>query len=199
VLVATIVAAVVSVALYWGHFGEVYSAQVARMRASPSGSVGDARPREPATQAETAPGAGEPMLGRDTIPLRGRAVSALGQTLANIGWPILVLAAVGAWRVIAERRRDPLVRAVLAWGTVCVAFVAFSVLSASDRRYQQDAWEFIGRVEHATYAAAVVLAGYGAAWGWRRSATTSATTTVAVAAAAILAARAWLGWILGSG
>jgi hypothetical protein len=50
-----------------------------------------------------------------------------------------------------------------------VTFVTFTVLTAVDVRYQQDAWEFISRVEHITSPAAVIFAAIGAAWAWRAS------------------------------
>lgn len=196
-LLATAVSAGLSVALYWGHFGSVYSAQLGRLRAAPVERAADRSPARPTGEPATSGAQGDvPVLGRDRIPLGGRVSSAAAQTLENVGWPILGLAAVGLWRVAAQRRRDRATLAVAAWSLVGVAFVAFSALSASDRRYQQDAWEFIGRVEHAAAPAAVVLAGGGAAWGWRASLATRVATTVALGAAAAIAARAWHHWLL---
>jgi len=130
------------------------------------------------------------------VPLGGRAVAAFAQTVNNVGWPILVLAAAGLWRVLVERRRDRMAFALAAWGVVALAFVAFSVLSASDARYQQDADEFVGRVEHATYPAAVALAGYGAAWAWRRGVVLRVVSGVVLISAALVGARAWTNWFL---
>lgn len=194
VFVATLAAVLCSVVLYWSHFTDVYAKQLARVgsgvadtaKESPPTSVADVRNREPDT------GTG---LGRTYIPLSGRVAGAISQTVANIGWPILTLACVGLWRVWKERRRDPLVFALIAWGGVALAFVLFSVLSATDIRYQQDAWEFIGRVEHATYPAAVVLAAYGAAWAWRAGNVFRAASALLLLCAVSLGARQWWGWL----
>jgi hypothetical protein len=64
-----------------------------------------------------------------------------------------------------------------------------------DMRYQQDAWEFIGRVEHATYPAAVILAASGAVWAWRAGIVGRLLSAVLLVAAVIPAMHAWHGWI----
>ena len=194
-VLATAIAAVLSVALYWGHFGQVYQAQIARARAiatsaPESGASADASPRAPAP-ATTA----GPALGRRTIPLRLRAVDALRQTLDNIGWPILVLALVGAWRLWAEGGRDRLVCALAAWIVVGLAFVGVSVLAAGEMRYQQDAWEFIARVEHTTCPALVVLGAAGATWAWRGGIVLRLASCALLLAAVVIGVRAWAGWI----
>ncbi len=79
----------------------------------------------------------------------------------------MLLALVGAWRAFAEGGRGRLDLVIAAWAIVWVVFVTASVLSPGNKSYQQDAYEFIGRVVHATLPAAVLLAARGAAWGWR--------------------------------
>jgi len=193
-LLATVTAAVLAVALYWGHFGGVYAAQWQRMRAP--AAVESTRQVATPTPEREAPGElAAPALGRSTIPLSGRVTSALAQTVANIGWPILVLAGIGAWRVAAARQRDRLVCALAAWGIVCLAFVAVSVIAPAGLKYQQDAWEFIGRVEHATYPAAVILAARGAMWGWRAGTAWRAASIVLMLAAVVTGIRAWAVWL----
>ena len=194
VCLAATIAVVLSVVLYWGHFGEVYKMQLARLRA---GAVARVAPvQAPATAALTraATPDAKPALGRTTIPLGGRAIDALAQTLVNIGWPILILALVGAWRLWVAGGRDRLVLAVAAWGVVCLGFVVMSVLSPTDVRYQQDAWEFIGRVEHMTCPAAVILAALGASWGWRAGPAPRLASGALLLAAFITGVRMWAGW-----
>jgi hypothetical protein len=194
VLLATVTVAVLAVVLYWGHFGAVYEAQWQRMRAGApvvsSGQVSRSRPdREPSAAPTT------PALGRNVIPLSGRVKGALAQTVTNVGWPLLLLAAIGAWRVVAGRLRDRLVCLLAAWGTVCLAFVAVSVVVPAGVKYQQDAWEFIGRVEHATYPAAVILAARGAMWAWRAGAAWRAASIILMLAAIVTGVHAWSGWL----
>jgi hypothetical protein len=192
---ATGAALVLSVALYWGHFGQVYLEQLGRLRADTSTaagpSPGSAAPAADVRDATDVP----PALGKTTIPLTGRVRSALSQTAANVGWPVLALAAIGAWRLWVDRRRDRLMMAVLAWAAVGTLFVLFSVLTAVDRRYQQDAWEFIGRVEHATYPAAVIAAAYGVGWTWRAGVVARAIGAALLIGAGVIAAAAWVGWV----
>ncbi len=181
---ATLVALVLATGLYWGHFGPVYAAQVARVRASFAPAQGASTP---------ALSAGGSL--RHAVPLGERMLGALDQTSANLGWPILALAAVGVWRLVQQRARDGLTLAIGAWGGVWLAFVAFSVLSPSVQRYQQDALEFIGRVEHASAPVVVVLAATGAAWAWRGSLACRLLSGVLLAAALASGLHAWMAWL----
>ncbi len=167
ILLATVAAAAVATVVYWGHFGDVYVRQFEHLRAPAAASSGAGPRVAPADPSAGAPPSAAPARVRTTLPLPTRAVQALGQTVDNLGWPIFLLALVGLWRLIVEGGRDRLGLAIGAWGLVCLAFVAFSVVSPGSRTYQQDALEFIGRVEHATLPAAVLLAARGAVWAWR--------------------------------
>lgn len=179
VLLVAVAACVLSTAIYWGHFGDVYGAQLARMRAPVSAR----------------PAAGAPSLGRTALPLQQRIEQAVVQTVDNVGWPVLLLAIVGGWRLKVEGARDRLGLVICAWGAVCLAFVAFSVLSAGDRTYQQDASEFIGRVEHATMPAAILLAARGAVWGWRGGVALRVASGALLLAAVWSGSRAWIAWL----
>jgi hypothetical protein len=108
---------------------------------------------------------------------------------------MLLLAAVGAWRLLAMRRRDRVVYVVLALGAVCVLFVTASVLLPRDMKFQQDAWEFTARVEDLTAPAAVILAACAAGWAWRAHAATRVVSIALLSAAVVLALRLWMGWI----
>jgi hypothetical protein len=172
----------------------VYEAQWQRMRAGARVEA-PAPVSRPAANSDASVLAARPALGRTAIPLSGRLTSALAQTVTNIGWPILVLAFVGAWRVVAGRQRDRLVCVLAAWGAVCFAFVAVSVVAPAGVKYQQDAWEFIGRVEHATYPAAVILAARGAVWAWRAGAPWRAGSIVLMLGAVVTGMHAWVAWL----
>jgi len=73
--------------------------------------------------------------------------------------------------------------------------VAASVVAPAGARYQQDAWEFIARVEHMTCPAAVLLAAVGAAWGWRAGTPARLASAALVVAALVAATRLWMGWL----
>lgn len=195
ILLATIGAVLLSVVLYWGHFGGVYRTQIERLGAAitavatppPTGTAAGASPEPVALD--------RPTLGRTTIPLTGRGMEAARQTLSYFGWPILLLAVIGVWRLWVTRRRDRLVLVVAAWAVTCAAFLLASVLGPGNVRYQQDAWEFISRVEHATSPAAFVLAGLGASWAWRAGLRWRLISGMLLFSAMAVGVRAWLGWV----
>jgi len=200
VALAAVIAAALSTLLYWGHFGSVYAARLEGMRTAVTArlSASGAPPPDAAPPPQPAAGAaatGTPAIGRAYVPIHRRITGALRQTVANLGWPLIILAAVGVWRLRAEGANDRLTLAAAAWGLVCLLFVALSVVTAVDRTYQQDAWEFIGRVELLTYPAALVVAGRGAAWAWRRGAAFTTVSGALLAAAAAVGAAAWRAWM----
>ncbi len=185
----------VATAAYWGHFANVYTAEFERMRApAAAGSVAENRAGRDGLTAAPTPGA-EPARPRTTLPLSARAIQAFDQTAANLGWPIFLLSAVGLWRVAVEGGRDRLGLAVGAWGLVCLAFVAFSVVSPGSRTYQQDALEFIGRVEHAAMPAAMLLAARGAIWAWDAGTTLRLASCALLFGAVVTGIRAWAAWL----
>jgi hypothetical protein len=120
---------------------------------------------------------------------------AFSQTVDTLGWPILLMAFVGAWRLMRDGARDRLALAVGAWGVVCLAFVAFATISPGSGTYQQDASEFIGRVEHATMPAAVLLAARGAVWSWGAGRTLRLASGALLIWAAVSGIRAWAMWL----
>ncbi len=194
VALATTIGLVLSVVLYWGHFGDLYKARLAHLGdASPSTL---AETRSPATVKAAAVdgGSGEPVLGREPVSLGRRVSDAASQTVRNFGWPILVLAVAGLWPLV-RGGRDRLVFALAAWSVVWLAFVGFSVLTPADKGYQRDAWEFIGRIEHITSPAAVILAAIGATWAWRAGRVARVAATVLMIAAVAAGVRAWVGWL----
>jgi hypothetical protein len=216
---ATVAAVILSTVLYWGHFGEVYKAQIVRTRVGAAAGAAPSAASPPATGtpvstpvaaqassrsavqrlatvARLFPGNVPPAgLSRVAIPLPLRAVDAIVQTLASIGWPILVLACVGAWRLVAERVWDRLVLILASWGVTYLALAVLGVLTPVNVRYQQDAWEFLGRLEYATSPAAVILAARGAAWAWRAGAASRFAAAVLVGLATTAGAVAWLAWL----
>jgi len=195
ILLVTIVAVFASVALYWGHFGSVYSAQIERMRASAAATQKAGGPPNGPVPAESESQTTAPALGRATLPLSVRAEQAIEQTVDSLGWPIFLLAIIGLWRLAVEGARDRLGLVIGAWGLVWLAFVAFSVLSPGNRTYQQDAFEFISRVDHATMPAAVLLAARGAIWAWREGRAPRLASGALLLGSVIVGVRAWATWL----
>jgi hypothetical protein len=202
VLLITAVALLASTALYWGHFGDVYARQFERMRAPrvAAQGVSGATDGQGLTGGAQEQGAAvtrvpTPAGPRVTLTLSTRAWQAFGHTMGNLGWPVFLLALVGLWRVAAEGGRDRLGLVIGAWAIVCLGFVAFSVLSPGSWTDQQDALALVGRVEHATMPAAVLLAARGAIWGWRSSRIARLASIGLMLSAVVLGIRAWAAWL----
>jgi hypothetical protein len=189
----TAAAALASVLLYYGHFTEVYRS-LDRVRSRPASSA--------AAAAQPPAAALDPTLDPTLATTRGaptpgtlvRLETAGGVGLRAVGWPILVLAAVGAWRLRSERKPDALTLALAGWLAAGLLFLAFGVLSPVEPRFYRYMVEFIGRVFYASWPALVILAGLGAANLWRRGTPGRAAATVAVAAALAVGLSTWAGW-----
>jgi hypothetical protein len=182
VLVATAVAVVLSTVSYYGHFGDAYRT-LAKVRTQPQTTVGAA-----GTEATT-PASSE------AVPLTVRTVQAVRLAVRALGWPILVLAFLGAWWLWREGARDRLTLVVAALGVTCLVFVAFRVAAPVDRVFQRYADEFIDRVNYAALPVVAVLGGFGASWAWRAGVTLRAVAAVLLSAAVWGATTIWLGWI----
>jgi hypothetical protein len=183
VLAAALLGALLAVVLYWGHFGDVYAAQLARTRVG--AAIGLTAPAAPPNAART-----------DATPPR-RPFTYTGpdvtrQVVRDFGWPVLVLAAAGAWESL--RRRDRLAALILSQVGVAAVFLALGALAPIAERMQQDVWEFMGRVDLATSGAVVMLASVGAERAWRAGLVGRVVAVALAGAAVIPAARAIQGW-----
>ena len=179
---ATILAGLVAVVLYYGHFGEVYK-NALRVRAAADASQ--------QMQVDTQPLANTPPA--TNIGLPARITNAITFGVAVIGWPIVVLAFVGAWRTVVDGARDRASLAVLAWAIACVTFLGVAVMRV-DAPFQRYAAEFFGRVLLATFPAAVVLAARGTAWAWSQRRFVRLASALLVLLAVIVGVRSWMDW-----
>jgi hypothetical protein len=187
VLLVAILAAGFAVVTYYGHFGEVYKAAM-RVRA-PSAAADLQTPSRPATADRAAPdGPAAPSLWRRT----GAAANLMTW---SVGWPILLLAAAGLWSLRADGARDRLVFLLGAWGVACLVFLMVGVVPSVDAPFQRYAAEFVGRVSFATYPAAVILAGRGAVWAWRRNTGARFATAILLFLSVANGVHAWANWI----
>lgn len=130
ITIAALAAAVLAVALYYGHFMDTYRAQFARIG------------RETATAA---PAAGHRTIGNrfDSVPYF---------LDISFGLPALVLAAIGAW----HRRLsvDRLTLTIAGWLLACLAFLIVGILTPVDMRYYLAAVPGVALLETAGAAAA---------------------------------------------
>jgi hypothetical protein len=190
ILLATIAVALFSVTAYYGHFGDVYKA-LDRVRARPAATVPGAQP--PAGAAAQRDGQTAGVQGAPALATR--AASAVARSVRAVGWPIAVLALLGAWRLWADGIRTRLGFAILAWGVVYVAFLALGVVAPVGATHYRYAVEFIDRVTYATFPAAVVLAALGAAWAWRAGMWLRIGAVALLIVAVLIGVRQWLGWL----
>jgi hypothetical protein len=191
VAAATIAAAVLSVVVYYGHFGEVYERLERVTRRATAVVAPAAVPRD---VSEPGAAAQPPVERQGRTPPSVRVGRALASSVRAVGWPIVVLAAFGAWRVGRDGVRDRLGLALVAWGVAYLAFGAFGSLMPVDERFVRYAAEFVDRVNYATVPAAVILAARGAAWGWRAGILPCAASATLLLAAIGVGARQWLAW-----
>jgi hypothetical protein len=63
-----------------------------------------------------------------------------------------------------------------------------------ETQFQRYSLEFVGRVAYATYPAAVILAGVGAAWAWRSGRVLRVVSVVLLALAMAAGLREWVQW-----
>ena len=181
VLVAVIIAAVVSVALYYAHFGDAYRT-AARVRATPAAATAPAGARS-ATPAE------------DGVGLQEKVREAARLTVAAVGWPIFLLALAGLAALWFRGFRDRLSLALLALLATLLLFITAMVAMPVERSFQRYAAEFISRVTLATYPALVMLAGAAAAWGFRRGWPWRLAVAGVLLAALSLGVTTWTNWL----
>jgi hypothetical protein len=192
VALAATLAAVTSVAVYYGRFGEAYET-LDRVRLRAVAGVQRAAPAESPAEAAPADERGLEVAG---APLHRRVAGAAALGVRAFGWPIVLLGMVGLGRLWAGGARDRLGLLLIAVGLTGVAFVAFALATPVEARFQRYTDEFIDRVHYSMAPLGVVLAARGGAWVWAGG---SLLVRVGAAGlllwAALVGVQAWLTWI----
>jgi hypothetical protein len=184
VLLATTLALVFSVASYYGHFSEGFRTfDRVRARTAAAAPTADAPPA-----ADVPPAKG-------SKPFGARVAGAMSLGAKAVGWPIVVLAVVGAWRLQREGVRDRLGLVLAASIGAYLVFVAFAVATPVEPRFQRYTDEFIDRVNYLTAPVAVILGARAGIWAWDAGWWQRVVAVVLVFAASVSAVGAWLGWI----
>ena len=177
IAVACTIAAGIAVGTYYIHFPEVYERLT--------------RITTPTTQAPS------PTAAATTTPassLATRATTAISFTRVLLGWPVVLLAAIGAVR----STRDPVDRLALALYGWALAYAVFFGVAVGPRvagPFERYAAEFISRVVLAICPAAAILAARGAAWSWRSGLTWRVVCLTLLGWAAATGIDAWLEWL----
>ncbi len=186
-LAVAVGAAAFSVAVYYGRFSEAYQS-LDRVKARAASIVGT-------TAAGDGRAAPEAAARSEGPSLAGRAVSAVLRIARATGWPLVALAAVGAWRGWRDRARDRAWLAAVAITAATLVFLASAVAAPVEPRFQRYTDEFIDRLGYLALPAAVVLAARGAAWLMRTDWSTALVSWALLVAAGWGAAEAWMAWL----
>jgi hypothetical protein len=192
-LAATVLAALFSVVTYYGHFTEVFATAL-RARTQ-TAATSPRNVTSPVSAEPSSPGASSATRASST-PLTTRIARAWVLTSSGIGWPILVLAAAGLWRLWLTGLRDRLTIVLAAWGLAYLGYLGVGTLLPVGPEFERYAAEFVGRVNLASYPAAVVLAGAGGAWAWRSGTAMRVATVILLLLAVAGGVRHWADWIL---
>jgi hypothetical protein len=177
VLVTTVAAALaLSWFVYYGHFLDVYRTAYTQMFTA-------------STEA-----------GRGFMNTGERVADLFRQAVAGAGWPLLMLAVVGAWSVWRRGVRDALVSAMIAWAVVWVLFSASAVFANVGKAYVRYAAELLSRINLATLPLLAILAARGAAAGWDGTLPEDlrvpwrGVTVLLIGWAVTIAVRGWMAW-----
>jgi hypothetical protein len=215
IVIATIVAAVLAVAIYYAHFGDAFRSAV---RVSAQAQAETPRPASDAAGAATAPGPsgvtpsatpadGAPNKAASPTqasaarpqPAGSSRLARLGRVMRLIvdayGWPLIALAAIGGWFVAARGGRDRLTLLLAAAGLMYVVVVGASVLAPVQPRFERYADEFISRVHYAMLPAVVILAGLAVSRAAQAGAILRGVAAVLTLAAVVVGTYQWLAWI----
>lgn len=180
---ATVIALLLSVGLYYGHFGDVYE-RALRVRAE-----------APASAPTPAPRPNLAATPRTPPPFHARSADALDLTRRSLGWPMVVLMALGVPFVWARGHgRDRLAAVVTAWAVAYVVFFAVGVMRVG-ADFQRYSYEFVGRVTLATYPAVAILSAHGTVWLWRGRLAMRLIAVALLLLAVAAGAREWLAWL----
>jgi hypothetical protein len=192
-VVGVVIAAVASVALYYGRpeFFDAYrSVRGAKVETADTSDA-----LTPAQGSKVAPGERLAEGAIATTSVVDRIGSAGGLVGDALGWPILALGVLGIWRAWIERATGRLTWAIAAWATACGAFLVFGILAPGGVGHQRQAMEFIARAAYAGSPAVIVLAARGIVWAWEASAMTRIAGAGLAGLAALSAGQQWLAWI----
>lgn len=173
VLASLAIASVLSVGVYYRHFGKVYQAQYERI----SREVGH-------PQTALAAGEGAAVRGLGSRTPRERLSRLPGYFLAYFGWPMLLLAATGLWRLAREGARDRPGLFVLAWLAACLLFLLLGIATPIDMRHYL-----------AAIPAVAIVAALGAGWGWARRGVVRWATAFLLLWVVWSATWNWIRWI----
>jgi hypothetical protein len=153
ILLATAVAAAIAIIVYYAWFPAVYVSELSRVASDSSGQA--------AAHASS---------------FFTRVADAGDLAARYFGWPAVVAAGVGAWRLAKAHDQRRFTLLLVAWAATFASFLLVGIFTPIGLRYH-----------FATFPALAIVAGYGWAWAWQR------TMPLRFAAAAVMGAAGWIG------
>jgi hypothetical protein len=180
----TAAALLVSWVVYYQHFPDVYARALSRVGATT------------AATANVAPVVEQPAVLVRQLSWNEKASATARQTVADVGYPLALLAVGGAWLLFSRRPPDRFTWTVVAWLASWGLLLFVATLTRVDTAYQRYAAEFIGRINLAGYPAAAVLGGIAAAAleEKRGGIVLRALVWVGLASAVVGVVFAWVAW-----
>lgn len=183
IIIVLALAGAISYGAYYGRFNDLYVKQIHRIVGVMRGDTpGDWKqgesyaPRQLPEQTPYAPGGASVMRRIESLPTYVRTC---------LGWPVVLLSAIGLWRLFAERRRDRLSLATIGWLLTSFFFVLLGILTPLNMRPYLVAAPFLG-----------VSMAVGAAWCWRTGAVGKAATIVLLGWGIWNAAESYRIWLV---
>jgi hypothetical protein len=152
--IATLTAAIVAFVLYYAWFPGVYVREFSRIAAA-------------STTRPAAPGSS----------MGSRLARVPDQAGSYFGWPVLVAAGIGVWRLRKEAEAPRLALLLLAWAGSCVLFLGVGILTPVEMRYH-----------FAAFPAVALIAAFGWSWAWR------SRLPFRICAMLVLCAAVWVGF-----
>jgi hypothetical protein len=192
IALATVAAVVLSVVVYYGRFGEAYQS-LDRVVTRAVAVLGPGAATTTAASAALEPADAPPP---PHVPSRARrAVDGVARGVRAVGWPLALLAALGAWFTWRAGFRDRMGLALVATAAAYLALLAFAVLAPVEPRFLRYNDEFIDRLSYASMPLAVLLGARGASVAWSSGTLARLAAAVLLLAALGLAAAQWLVWL----
>jgi hypothetical protein len=161
VCVAILVAAAVAFVLYYAWFPAIYNSELSR--AASEAATRAARPSE---------------------AFLSKLASVPDLAVAYFGWPALVAASVGIWRLSKGAEPSRLTLLLVAWAGTCLFFLGVGLLTPISLRYH-----------FAAFPALALAAAYGWSWAWRGPLPLRIGATIALGAATWIGLQQWTGML----
>jgi hypothetical protein len=158
---ATLSAALFALVVYYAWFPSLYVRELSRVAAESGAHLAAATPAS---------------------PISSRLMSLPILASEQFGWPAMLAAVLGAWRIKAERR-DPRLGWLLAgWAAACLLFLFIGVVTPVQMR-----------TYFALFPALAIAAAFGCGWAWQHSFPLRVATVLVYGAAASIGIERWLG------